>query len=168
MAQLTTLCYLEKDGCYLMMHRTKKEHDINRDKWIGIGGKLEAGESPEECLLRECREETGLCLTGYALRGIVTFVTREGACEYMFLYTAHAWQGELAPECREGELAWVPQARIPTLPLWEGDHIFLHLLEQGAPFFSLKLVYAGERLEQACLNGAPYPLAKDQGHSPET
>lgn len=170
---LTTLCYIEKDNQYLMLHRIKKEKDINRDKWIGVGGKFEPGESPEECLLRECREETGLELKQYALRGIVTFIaysadaavgnggaakegdtpdTAKAETEYMFLYTASAYEGNLK-ECDEGKLEWVPKDKIPFLNLWEGDLIFFKLLAQNAPLFSLKLVYAGDVLTQAVLNG---------------
>lgn len=152
----TTLCYIERGGCYLMLHRTAKENDANRDKWIGIGGKFEDKESPEDCVLREVREETGLRLTQYRYRGIVTFVSDQWPTEYMHLFTATAWQGCITA-CDEGELAWVEKARIPSLPLWEGDHIFLRLLEQAIPFFSLKLTYRGQHLEEAVLNGRPLP-----------
>ena len=148
----TTLCYIEKDGCYLLLHRVKKEHDINRDKWIGVGGGFENGESPEDCLLREVREETGLTLTSYSLRGVITFVTDCQESEYMFLYTADGFSGELT-DCEEGTLEWVPKSRIYDLPIWEGDRVFLRLLESGAPFFSLKLVYQGDMLQQTVLNG---------------
>ena len=148
----TTLCYIEKDGCYLLLHRVKKEHDINRDKWIGVGGGFENGESPEDCLLREVREETGLTLTSYFLRGVITFVTECQESEYMFLYTADGFSGELT-DCEEGTLEWVPKSRIYDLPIWEGDRVVLRLLESGAPFFSLKLVYQGDMLQQTVLNG---------------
>lgn len=148
----TTLCYIQREGRTLMLHRTAKENDANRDKWIGIGGKFEDRESPEDCVLREVREETGLTLTDFRYRGIVTFVSDRWPTEYMHLFTATGWAGQLAP-CDEGELAWVDDARIPSLPLWEGDHIFLGLLRREIPFFSLKLVYQGEHLEQAVLNG---------------
>ena len=148
----TTLCYIEKDGCYLLLHRVKKEHDINRDKWIGVGGGFENGESPEDCLLREVREETGLTLTSYFLRGVITFVTECQESEYMFLYTADGFSGELT-DCEEGTLEWVPKSRIYDLPIWEGDRVFLRLLESSAPFFSLKLVYQGDTLRQTVLNG---------------
>ena len=148
----TTLCYLERDGQYLMLHRVKKENDENRDKWIGIGGKFEEGESPEECLIREAWEETGLTLTDYQYRGIVTFVSDEWEGEYMHLYTATGWTGELK-ECDEGVLEWISREKMKTLPQWEGDKIFLRLLEEGAPFFSLKLCYEGDRLAYAALNG---------------
>lgn len=148
----TTLCYLEQEGAYLMLHRTKKEQDVNRDKWIGVGGKFLSGESPDECLLREVKEETGLTLTGYRMRGILTFVCPPWPDEYIFLYTAHSWEGTLT-DCDEGELEWVEKNRLSSLPLWEGDHIFLDLLAKNAPFFSLKLVYDGDRLRQALLDG---------------
>lgn len=149
---LTTLCYIEREGSYLMLHRVKKEKDINRDKWIGVGGHFEAGESPEECLLREVREETGLTLTSWRLRGIVTFLTDAGDLEYMFLYTADGYTGELR-ECEEGVLEWVEKSRVPQLPIWEGDRIFFRLLEEQVPFFSLKLRYVGEELAEAVLDG---------------
>ncbi|MBR4578952.1 MAG: 8-oxo-dGTP diphosphatase [Oscillospiraceae bacterium] len=153
----STLCYLERGGEYLMLHRTKKEGDLNHDKWIGVGGKFEPGESPEECLLRECREETGLRLTEWRYRGIVTFVSDDSVCEYMHLFTATAWEGE-QHESDEGELAWIEKRRLYELTLWEGDRIFLHLLEEGAPFFSLKLVYTNDRLSSAALNGKALAL----------
>jgi len=121
---LTTLCYIEKDDCYLLLHRIKKEQDINKDKWIGIGGHFEAKESPEECLLREVKEETGLRLTSYRFRGIVTFVTEKGLYEYMCLYTADGFEGELQ-DCDEGTLEWVPKHKLSNLNLWQGDYIFL-------------------------------------------
>lgn len=149
----STLCYLERGDAYLMLHRVKKEHDANRDKWIGIGGKFEEGESPEECILRETREETGLTLTSYRYRGLVTFVSDRWPAEYMHLFTADGWTGTPHP-CDEGELAWIQKTDLRALPLWEGDYIFLRLLEENAPFFSLKLCYQGEHLVRADLNGA--------------
>ncbi len=210
----TTLCYIEKDGCYLMMHRTKKENDVNKDKWIGIGGKFEDGESPEECLLREVREETGLILRDWSYRAVITFTSDEYPTEYMHLFTApcpesyadpnhagfsgpnyadstglarvttadnsnHADSAGLAcvttagssrtasddpsqiasgsialKECNEGDLKWVPKEKMYSLPIWQGDKIFLRLIEDGsAPFFSLKLVYSGDKLVQAVKNG---------------
>lgn len=143
--KLTTLCYIEKDDSYLMLHRIKKENDENRDKWIGVGGKFEAGETPEECLLREVKEETGLSLTHYCFRGIVTFVSDEWGTEYMHLFTADAYTGTLK-ECDEGELVWIPKKDIENLNLWEGDKVFLRLLQEERGFFSLKLRYEGERL----------------------
>ncbi len=150
--KLTTLCYIEKDGCYLMLHRTKKEVDINKEKWIGIGGKFEEDESPEECLLREAMEETGLKLTSYRLRGIITFLSDRWYTEYMFLYTADGFEGELK-ECDEGTLKWVKKDDVDKLNLWEGDRIFLDLLRQEVPCFSLKLQYEGDKLVYGALNG---------------
>lgn len=149
---LTTLCYIEKDNCYLMLHRVKKQQDINKDKWIGIGGHFEGKESPEECLLREVKEETGLVLNSYRFRGIITFVTDRYETEYMCLYTADEFTGELI-ECSEGALEWVPKNRLNELNLWEGDYIFLRLLEEKEEFFSLKLCYEGDKLVQAVLDG---------------
>ena len=151
---LSTLCYLEREGEYLMLHRVKKKHDVNQGKWIGIGGKFQDGESPEDCLLRECFEETGLTLTEYRCRGLVTFVSDCAPTEYMHLFTASAWTGTPHP-CGEGNLAWVRKEDVPSLPLWEGDRIFLRLLEEDAPFFSLRLRYEGDRLAEAALNGKP-------------
>ena len=148
----TTLCYVEKDGCYLMLHRVKKQGDLNKDKWIGLGGKLEEGESPEDCVLREVREESGLTLTDYRYRGLVTFVSDEWGTEWMHLFTATDFVGELIP-CDEGNLEWVPLDKVNTLHLWEGDKIFLKLLQENTPFFSLKLVYQGDTLTKAVLNG---------------
>lgn len=150
---LTTLCYIEKDDCYLMLHRVKKENDLNRDKWIGVGGKFEEGESPEECLLREVKEETGVTLTDYKFRGIITFVLGEWGCEYMHLFTATGYEGELFEknDCKEGELVWVPKSEIENLNLWEGDKIFLRLLEERKEFFSLKLCYEKDTLIESIL-----------------
>ena len=150
--KLTTLCYIEKDGCYLMLHRVKKEVDINKEKWIGIGGKFEEDESPEECLIREAMEETGLKLTSYRLRGIITFLSDRWYTEYMFLYTADGFEGELK-ECDEGTLKWVKKEDVDKLNLWEGDRIFLDLLRQEVPCFSLKLQYEGDKLVFGALNG---------------
>ena len=150
--KLTTLCYIEKDGKYLMLHRIKKKSDINQGKWIGVGGHFEEGESPEECLIREVQEETGVFLTQYAFRGIVTFATDVQQTEYMCLYTANAFEGELTA-CNEGELAWIDKEKIEELELWEGDRIFLRLLAAEAPFFSLKLRYVGDVLQEAVLDG---------------
>ena len=150
--KMTTLCYIEKDGRYLMLHRVKKENDMNRDKWVGIGGHFEDGESPEECLCREVSEETGLRLTEYRLRGIITFVSDRWQTEYMFLYTASGYEGNIG-ECSEGVLEWVDKAAVYSLPVWEGDRIFFRLLEQEKPFFSLKLRYKGETLTESILNG---------------
>ena len=149
---LTTLCYISRGHETLLLHRIKKTHDANAGKWVGIGGKFEAGESPEECLLREVREETGLALTSYRFRGIVTFVSDEWGTEYMHLFTADAFEGELT-DCDEGVLRWVPDSELPSLPMWEGDKVFFRLLQEGAPFFSLKLQYKGDELAEAFLNG---------------
>ena len=158
---LSTLCYIEKDGCWLMLHRTKKKNDINHDKWLGIGGKFEAGESPEECLLREVREETGLTLTDYRFRGLVTFVSDEAPTEYMHLFTATGFTGTLR-ECDEGTLEWIPIGEAGLLPLWQGDGLFLSLLRQEGPFFSLKLEYRGDRLVGASRDGRPLPPEEGQ------
>lgn len=151
-SNLTTLCYIEQDHAYLMLHRVKKEKDINKDKWIGIGGHFEEGESPEECLLREVLEETGLRLTDYRLRGVITFVTDVWQPEYMFLYTAEGFEGTMIT-CDEGDLEWVPIERVTQLPIWEGDRIFFRLLEQRQDFFSLKLRYEKDTLVEAVLDG---------------
>lgn len=180
--ELTTLCYIEKEDAYLMLHRVKKQKDVNKDKWIGIGGHFEEGESPEECLLREAAEETGLRLKKWSFRGIVTFCFREEeqvskqmrskaadsgmeevqnvrqpVCEYMHLYTAAEYEGDLT-ECNEGELVWVKKEEVLSLNIWEGDRIFFDLLMRGEPFFSLKLEYVGDRLERAALNGKQLEL----------
>ena len=161
MTKLSTLCYIEKDDKYLMLHRTVKENDVNKDKWIGVGGHFEYGESPEECLLREVKEETGYTLTSWAYRGIVTFVYGEDVVEYMSLYTADGFEGEPI-DCDEGELEWVEKSKIETLKLWEGDKIFFDLLERDCVFFSLKLVYNIEDiLKSAVLDGKPLPLTED-------
>ena len=153
----TSLCYIERDRKYLMLHRTKKVNDENHDKWIGVGGKFEEGESPEECMLREVQEETGLTLTAWRYRGIVTFVSNEWSGEYMHLFTADGYSGELK-SCEEGELEWVEKRRLLSLPIWEGDKIFLRLLDSEQPFFSLKLRYEGERLVAAALDGKAMTL----------
>lgn len=156
-AILTSLLYIERDGKYLMLHRTKKEHDPNEGKWIGVGGKFEADESPEECAIREAREETGLSVLRPTFRGIVTFISDRCPTEYMHLFTCTDFTGELR-DCDEGELAWVEKSRVLGLPLWEGDRIFLSLLAEGAPFFSLKLVYRGDTLVRATLDGRELDL----------
>ena len=148
----TSLCYIQRDGKYLMLHRVKKEKDENRDKWIGIGGKFEDGESPEECMLRETLEETGLTLLRWSYRGIVTFVSDQWGTEYMHLFTADNFDGTLK-DCDEGELEWIAKDELLSLPIWEGDRIFLRLLDSGEPFFSLKLCYEGDHLRCARLNG---------------
>ena len=149
----TTLCYIRRGEDNLMLHRVKKKNDINHDKWIGVGGKFEDKESPEDCLLREVWEETGLTLTGYRYRGIVTFVSDRYETELMHLFTAHRWTGTIK-DCDEGVLEWVPRAKVARLPSWEGDKIFLDLLaREEEPFLSLKLCYEGDRLALAVLNG---------------
>lgn len=153
----TSLCYIERGNSYLLLHRTKKVNDENHDKWIGTGGKFEEGESPEECMLREVKEETGLELTRWRYRGIVTFVSDQWEGEYMHLFTADGFTGQLKA-CDEGELEWVEKERLLSLPIWEGDKIFLRLLASGEPFFSLKLCYQGERLVRATLNGKAMEL----------
>ena len=149
---LSTLCYIEKEGCWLMLHRVKKKNDVNHDKWIGVGGKFEEGESPEDCLLREVREETGLTLTQWRYRGIVTFVSDQAETEYMHLFTATGFEGQMKV-CDEGDLEWIAKDRLPALTLWEGDKIFFRLLNGERPYFSLKLVYDGDTLKQAVLDG---------------
>ena len=150
----TTLCYLEKDGCYLMLHRVKKKKDVNHDKWVGVGGKFERFESPEECLVREVREETGLTLTRYRARGLLTFVLGN-MTEFIHLFTADGWEGEMlrGDACREGVLEWVPKEKVDQLPIWEGDKLFFRLLKEEHPYFSLKLVYDGDTLTEAALDG---------------
>ena len=154
----STLCYLERGEEYLMLHRVKKAHDANRDKWIGIGGKFEDRESPEDCLLRECREETGLTLTDYRYRGVITFVSDQWEGEYMHLFTATGWTGAIH-ECNEGVLEWLHKDALAALPQWAGDKLFLDLIRTpDTPFFSLKLRYEGERLAYAALNGKELAL----------
>lgn len=153
----TTLCYIENEDSYLMLHRIKKEGDMNRDKWLGVGGHFEAGESPEECLLREVKEETGLTLKRWRFRGLVTFVSDIWPDEYMCLYTADDFDGVIG-ECREGQLEWVKKDELGALNLWKGDLIFFELLRKGRDFFSLKLKYRGETLEEAVLDGEPLEL----------
>lgn len=148
----TTLCYITRGNQVLMLHRVKKKNDINKDKWIGIGGKFEGEESPDECLLREAKEETGLTLTSWRCRGVVTFLCDGCEGEFMYLFTADDFEGELK-DCDEGQLQWVDRDFLYTLPMWEGDKIFLDLLWQDAPFFLLKLRYENDRLVEAVLDG---------------
>ena len=153
----TTLCYIERDGAYLMLHRVKKINDVNHDKWVGVGGRFEENESPEDCVLREALEETGLTLRSPRYCGIVTFVSDRWEGEYMHLFHAEDFTGALR-DCDEGVLEWVPRETVRALPQWAGDRIFLDLMEARAPFFSLKLRYEGEELTEAVLNGDPLPL----------
>lgn len=156
---LTTLCYIEKDDKYLMLHRIKKENDLNKDKWIGVGGHFEPSETPEECLLREVKEETGLTLTSYQFRGLVTFLSNEWeSAEYMCLYTADKFEGEMIT-CNEGTLEWIEKCRVYDLPIWEGDKIFFRLLEERQEFFSLKLRYEGNILVEAVLDGVDLKIS---------
>ena len=148
----STLCYITRGDEVLMLHRVKKKNDINKDKWIGIGGKFEGEESPDECLLRDALEETGLTLTSWQCRGVVTFLNAGCEGEYMYLFTADSFEGELK-ECDEGDLQWVSREFLDALPKWEGDKIFLDLLWQGAPFFLLTLRYSGDTLMEAVLDG---------------
>lgn len=142
---LSTLCYIEKDEKYLMLHRTKKKNDINKDKWLGVGGKLEEGESPEECLLREIKEETGLLLKSYQLRGIITYVSTTWETEYMFLYTATEFEGDLI-ECDEGDLQWINKKEVSQLATWQGDKIFVEKMQNSDNFFTIKFEYDGEKM----------------------
>lgn len=149
---MTTLCYIENHESYLMLHRVKKEHDVSKDKWIGVGGHFEVGESPEECLLREVKEETGLTLTSYRFRGIITFIADQWEPEYMCLFTADRYEGEIT-SCEEGTLEWIKKELVLHLNLWEGDKIFFQLIKEEAPFFSLKLRYRDNCLTEAVLDG---------------
>jgi len=153
--KFTTLCYLERDEKYLMLHRNAKKNDANEGKWIGVGGHFKENESPEECLLREVEEETGLQLTKYRFRGIVTFVSDKWETEYMCLFSACDWTGSYK-ECDEGTLCWVPKEQVKNLSLWEGDRVFLELLDDREEFFSLKLEYEGEKLKGWILDGVRY------------
>lgn len=148
--KLTTLCYIEKDDKYLMLHRVKKANDVNQDKWIGVGGKFEKNETPEECLLREVKEETGLMLRKFDYRGLITFICNGWETEYMHLFTASEYEGEIT-ECDEGELVWVNKSELMNLELWEGDKIFLKKLEESRSFFTLKLRYEGDELVESKL-----------------
>lgn len=146
--QNTTLCYIEHDNKYLMLHRTKKENDLNEGKWIGVGGKFEQDETPEECLLREVKEETGLTLTEYRLRAVITFLSDKWETEYMYLFTAGAFTGTLT-DCNEGELEWIDKEKVLELNIWEGDQIFLQKLLEDEDFFTLKVVYEGDKLVES-------------------
>ena len=148
----SSLCYLYRGNEVLMMHRTRKKNDMNRDKWIAVGGRFEDGESPEGCALREVKEETGLTMTDPCYRGVVTFISDVYETERMHLFTCEHWTGEMT-DCDEGELVWLPKAELDGLPQWEGDRIFHRLLKEGEPFFELELVYSGEKLLSARRNG---------------
>lgn len=153
MYKLSTLCYIKRDDSILMLHRVKKKNDINKGKWIGVGGHFEDGESPEECLIREVLEETGLKLASYKFRAIITFIYDKDITEYMHLYTADEFFGEMI-ECDEGNLSWVPKSKLLDLELWDGDRIFLRLLDERDDFFSLKLIYdKNDNLVEAVLDG---------------
>lgn len=149
---LTTHCYLEKDGKYLMLHRISKKNDVNKNKWIGVGGHFEQGESPEDCLIREVYEETGYTLTSWRFRGIVTFTQEGFGTEYMCMYTADGFTGTMK-DCDEGKLEWVPKKDLHKLNMWEGDKIFVKLILEDAPFFSLRLDYVGDELVKVVLDG---------------
>lgn len=142
---LSTLCYIEKNGQYLMLHRTKKKNDLNKDKWLGIGGKFEEGESPEECIVREAKEETGLILKDYKLHCIVTYVSTNWETEYMYVFTSRDFEGEMI-ECNEGDLQWVDKDKVVDLNTWEGDKVFLEKIQNGDGFFTVKFEYDGEKL----------------------
>ena len=144
---LSTLCYIEKDNKILLLHRTKKQNDEHEGKWIGVGGKFENGETPEECVEREVKEETGLTIKNPSLRGIMTFPNfkKDTDC-YVFLFTVNEFQGELI-ECDEGELKWIPKSKVLDMPTWEGDLIFLRWLLDKKSFFSAKFVYENNKLQ---------------------
>jgi len=159
----STLVHIEKDGYYLLMHRKKKENDVNEDKWVAPGGKFEDKESPHECAVRETFEETGLVITDYKLRGIVTFVSDKWETEYMHIFSAYKFEGEVKADCSEGVLKWVKKEDVYNLPIWQGDKIFLRLIEsRTTPFFALKLEYLGEELVKAILNGEEIDLSKPE------
>ncbi|MCR4956889.1 MAG: 8-oxo-dGTP diphosphatase [Lachnospiraceae bacterium] len=146
----TTLCYIEKDNRYLMLHRVKKQHDISKDKWLGVGGKFLENETPDECLLREVKEETGLTLKDYRLRGVITFLSDLYEGEYMYLYTASSYQGTIT-DCNEGVLEWIEKDKVKELPIWEGDRLFFDELQKDSPFFTMKLRYEGDTLVESSL-----------------
>ncbi len=143
--RFTTICYIDNGDSYLMMLRNKKKNDINEGKWLGVGGKIEPGETPEECVCREVTEETGLTLDEYTMRGVITFLPSAGECEYIYVFTSDKFHGDLI-DCNEGELSWIPKDKLMDLALWEGDRIFLKLLLESSPFFSVKLSYDGDIL----------------------
>ena len=146
---MTTLCYIEKDNNYLMLHRTKKENDINNGKWIGVGGKLEKGETPQECAVREILEETGLRVNKPVLKGIITFPDFTPDNDwYTYVFKATEFEGELI-DCDEGTLEWVPYEQVLSKPTWEGDHTFLSWILEDKPFFSAKFSYKGDKLVES-------------------
>ncbi len=153
MIKHTTLCYIEKNGAYLLLYRNKKEKDVNGGKWVGIGGHLETGETPDACLLREVREETGLSLTEYRAVGDIAFLSDAFPPEIMHLYHARGFEGSLLPDCNEGTLAWVDKRKALTLPMWEGDRLFLSKMEEGGPFFHMILRYEGDALVESKVGG---------------
>ncbi len=155
----TTLCHIEKDGCYLMLHRVKKKNDLNQDKWVGIGGKFEDKESPEECNRREVFEETGLTLGKSRYCGIVTFVSDKWETELMHIFHSSDFSGNINNDCDEGNLEWIDKKKLLSLPLWQGDKIFLRLIDLKVPFFSLKLTYCGDTLTGAILNDTTIELS---------
>ncbi len=155
--EFTTMCYLERDEKYLMLHRIKEKDDINQGKWLGVGGHFEGSESPEECVRREIWEETGLTATAWQFRGMVTFVLDDNPPEYIHIFTCTDWTGTMH-DTDEGVLEWIPKEEVPHLNLWEGDRIFLKLLLEDAPFFSLKMIYQGDKLVHTDLNGIPYSM----------
>ncbi len=160
----TSLCYLERGDSYLMLHRVKKQNDINKDKWLGVGGHFENGESPEDCMKREVLEETGFTVTKWRYRGIITFVNTVCECEYMHLFTCSEWKGNPKP-CDEGELEWIKKAELKKFPMWEGDMIFLDLISsESTPFFSLKLIYDNEKLISYELDGREQKPINDKAH----
>ena len=143
--RLTSLAYIEKDDKYLMLHRTKKENDQSHDKWLGIGGKFEKDETPDECMIREVKEETGLDVLKYRFAGVVTFLSDIYETEYMFLFAVTEYQGQIK-ECSEGDLAWVEKSSIPELYIWEGDKLFLERMQKSDKFFSMMVRYEGDDL----------------------
>ena len=142
---VSTLCYLEKEDKYLMLLRNKKKHDVNEGKWIGVGGKCEKGESPEECVIRETFEETGIKLESLKMRGVLTFSSEGWEDEYIFVYTSDKFSGTIT-DCNEGELRWIDKDKIMDLNLWDGDRIFLKIMLESDEFFSIKLSYKGDEI----------------------
>lgn len=154
--KLGTLCYIEKENKILMLHRNKKKKDIHKGNWIGLGGKIEAGESPEECIVREVEEESGLKIVEPCLRGIMTFPLFGGEDWYVFLYTAKNFTGELITS-PEGDLAWVDKEELLNLRMSQGDRIFLKWLEEDKRFFTAKFIYEGDQLVNHSIKAIPQP-----------